>query len=205
MRCQNERCELYGQDITAQNREEDGSLSPRETCPVCGEGLVLKDEGVRMKSDRRRPGQIDQRRRQRGGMKLQRIEGLWKMALAGEVSKGRYLCFLDNLLTWYVLHCDSGRLVFPDGRLVMPTNILAAYRLPDRPVADAALCRYCRWWDRSAATSRTEARPCRHRSNMQDMNEYPPLDGVGDVDVGMVWTGPDFGCVHFEHEGVDDD
>lgn len=40
MRCSNERCELYGQDITARNREDDGSLSPRATCPVCGEVLV---------------------------------------------------------------------------------------------------------------------------------------------------------------------
>lgn len=40
MICPNPQCEIHGQQITGRTRQDDGTLSPRETCPVCGEGLV---------------------------------------------------------------------------------------------------------------------------------------------------------------------
>lgn len=46
MICVNQHCELHGQQITGRNRGDDGSLSARETCPVCGEALLDSDKTV---------------------------------------------------------------------------------------------------------------------------------------------------------------
>lgn len=44
MTCPNPRCEIHGQTVTGRNRNEDGTLMPRTTCPVCGEALVANKE-----------------------------------------------------------------------------------------------------------------------------------------------------------------
>ena len=41
MTCPDPQCECHGQTVTGRNRNEDGTLTPRTTCPVCGEGLVV--------------------------------------------------------------------------------------------------------------------------------------------------------------------
>jgi DNA-binding XRE family transcriptional regulator len=44
MTCANPTCECHGQPITGRTRQEDGSLTPRTTCPVCGEELVSEQK-----------------------------------------------------------------------------------------------------------------------------------------------------------------
>lgn len=58
-------------------------------------------------------------------------------------------------------------------------------------------CVSCDWWAKEPWMDSTHARKCKCPKNTQDTNCFPANDGAGDVDVGGIWTGPDFGCIHF--------
>ena len=70
--------------------------------------------------------------------------------------------------------------------------------VPGTVGAVVGLCETCRWWAPEDWTADTNARQCECPKNTQDYNTFPDDDGAGDVDTGGIWTGPKFGCVHYQ-------
>lgn len=67
-------------------------------------------------------------------------------------------------------------------------------------------CKDCRWWGRSGGLD--ESRECEHPKIDEplsgDPDEPQSLDSLRNSDGEYaVWTGPEFGCVHFEKREVE--
>jgi len=68
-----------------------------------------------------------------------------------------------------------------------------------------ARCKNCRWWGANSQSSDEPldiSHPCEHEKVGSDSDEQFP-DGCGGFSEGskyneVIFTGPDFGCVHFE-------
>jgi len=57
------------------------------------------------------------------------------------------------------------------------------------------LCEDCRHW-RKWDSEFGDYGECRHQANISNPASPPNLDGASDMELGRIFTGPKFGCVH---------
>lgn len=81
-----------------------------------------------------------------------------------------------------------------------PLEFIADALKPLVEAVDSGTCKECRWWDGPAEREQFNEgghAKCNHEKVSAHSDKHP--DGAQDSEgYGGIFTGPDFGCIHFE-------